>query len=180
MWWSGEPLCCMYTLTKVIGYLLTNIDNATTRSQTHCTQLIWFFHLLSSNIANPCLLMNFLDSNMMWPCCVSQISLPWRHVSEIKITSHVTWCNSLNNSSFLSLECMYFMFFCRTMNFAFPSFSSLWVWGETLLLLPLHAAPVNQVSVTSIWFASAFSIPCTFLLLLLAVFSTLLHDCSQS
>ena len=41
---------------------------------------IWsgFFHLSLTSFATPCLLMNFPDSTMMWPCCVSQISLPCR------------------------------------------------------------------------------------------------------
>ena len=40
-------------------------------------------------IATPCLLANFPDSNIMRPCCVSHISLPWLQVSEINITSRL-------------------------------------------------------------------------------------------
>ena len=94
----------------------------------------------------------------MCPCCVSQISLFWRHVWEINITSRTTWCISLNSSSSLSLEFIDRVFFCKTMNVVLSFNSPLLAWGEALLLLlPLHSAPVVQVLVASDCTASAFS-----------------------
>ena len=154
-WWSGYPLCGMYALTKIIGCLLTEIDAATTRSHAHWIQLICFFHLLLSMIATPCLLVNIPDSTTMWPWWVSDTSLPWRHVSEINITSHLNRCTSLNSSSSLSLEFIDLVFFCKTMNVVFSCLSSFSFRGEFLLLLPSTSA--FEVSVASSCTASASS-----------------------
>ena len=131
-WWS----LCMFSrhdgLDSHCGHVHTHqhvrllVDwnrhrNHTFACALHPIDLI--FRLLFSNIETPCLLVNFSDSTIMWPCCVSHISLLWRQVSEMNITSHATWCTSLNSSSNLSLEFNDLVFFCRTMNVVFSVFS---------------------------------------------------------
>ena len=115
-----------------------------TRSLTHSTQLIVFFHLLFIMIATPCLLVNLPDSITTCPCSVSQTSLLDRHVSEISTTSHVAPCTSRSNSPNLSLELIDLVFFCRTVNTIFSGLVSFLFGGESLLLplFPVISSPV--------------------------------------
>ena len=129
------------------------------RSLSQCTHLIWFFHLLFNSIATPCLLTNWPDSTMMCPCCVSHTSLFWRHVSEISITSQSTRYSSLISSSNRSFELNDLMFFCSTVNVVLCD-SSLRLWGEVLLLLPLHSPSFLKESMSSFLAASAFPSLC--------------------
>ena len=154
----------MYTLISTTSCLLTEIDIATTRSHAHCIQLILLCHRLFNRIATPCLLVNFPDSTMMWPCCVSHISLLWRHVSEMSIASHSISFSSLNTSSRRSLEFSDLVFFCKTMNVVFfcavfrfghevrllcgcrhLCFQQILCWGLRHLLLPLFLSACGTV-----------------------------------
>ena len=67
-----------------------------------CTlyQLVQFSHQLFNRIATPCLLVNFSDSTMMWPCCVSHTSFFWCHVSDMSTCGvHRTFPPTVHSNS---------------------------------------------------------------------------------